>query len=80
MKKMDLTTGRLTAFTEVERRQSYLDKMTDEMEMLKPLVVSCLDDDPSKRLSMIDIITTYLDPLKVVSVYCYFFLLRVYIS
>ena len=74
IKKMDPTTGRLTAFTEVERRQSYIDKMTEEMEMLKPLVVSCLDDDPSKRPSMKDIITTHLDPLKVVSVY----LLRVY--
>ena len=66
VKKFDPTTGKVTAFTEVERRQSYLDKITEEMEMLKPLIKSCLHEDPSKRPSMKDIISTHLKPLKAV--------------
>ena len=66
IKKMDPTTRKLVAFTEVERRQSYLDKMTGELEVLKPLVESCLDDDPSKRPAIENIIATHLNPLKMV--------------
>ena len=36
-------------FTEVERRQKYLDRMTAEAEVLKSLVIRCLDNDPAKR-------------------------------
>ena len=36
-------------FTEVERRQRYLDVMTGEAGKLKSLVVRCLDNDPAKR-------------------------------
>ena len=37
-------------FTEVERRQKYLDKMTaEEAGVLKILAVSCLDNDPKNR-------------------------------
>ena len=32
--------------SEVERRQQYLDKLTGSTADLKPLVISCLDDDP----------------------------------
>ena len=35
--------------SEVERRQEYLSKMTGIGEKLKPLVISCLDDDPTRR-------------------------------
>jgi len=35
--------------TEVKRRQKYLDKMKGEVEELRPLVVECLDNDPSAR-------------------------------
>ena len=35
--------------SEVERRQQYLDKMTGGASELKPLVMSCLDDNPKKR-------------------------------
>ena len=62
---MDSITGKPMAFTEVERRQKHLDKMTAEMETLKPLVVSCLDNYPSKRPAMEDI-AAHLDPLKMV--------------
>ena len=36
-------------FTEVERRQKYLDMMTAEAKVLKGLVICCLDNDPAKR-------------------------------
>ena len=36
-------------FTEVERRQKYLDRITAEAEVLKSLVIRCLDNDPAKR-------------------------------
>jgi len=35
--------------SEVERRQQYLDKMSGEGEVLRPLVEECLDDDPAVR-------------------------------
>ena len=39
----------ITAVSEVERRQQYLDAMRGEAEVLRPLVKECLDDDPSAR-------------------------------
>ena len=39
----------ITGFTEVQRRQKYLDMMTVEAEVLKSLVIRCLDNDPEKR-------------------------------
>jgi len=45
----DPVTGKLIAFTEVERRQKYLNLMTDQMEKLKPLTISCLHNDPLMR-------------------------------
>jgi len=48
--RTDPKTGKLIAFTEVERRQKYLDQITgEEMKQLKPLALSCLDNDLSKR-------------------------------
>ena len=47
--KYDTKKCQVIGLNEVERRQKYLDKMTEEAEALKPLVVSCLDYDPAKR-------------------------------
>ena len=48
--KFDAKTGRLMAFTEVERRQKYFDKISGKLSAaLKPLLKSCLDNDPSRR-------------------------------
>ena len=46
---------RVIGFNEVERRQKHLDKMTEEADALKPLVKSCLDYDPAKRLSIFEL-------------------------
>ena len=35
--------------SEVARRQSYIDLLTEGAAVLKPLVMNCLDDDPGKR-------------------------------
>ena len=45
----DTNTRRRVVFSEVERRQQYLDKMIGEAEVLRPLVEECLDDDPAVR-------------------------------
>ncbi|XP_065905741.1 uncharacterized protein [Dysidea avara] len=61
--EMDPKTEQLTAFTEVQRRQPYLDKMTDVMEKLKPVVIFCLNNNPEKRPAVEDI-PAFLEPLK----------------
>lgn len=38
--------------TELERHQQYLDMMTERYTNLKPLVLSCLDDNPQNRPSV----------------------------
>ena len=46
----DPNTGeKLILTSELQRRQQYLDKMTGTYESLKPLVISCLDDNPKNR-------------------------------
>ena len=51
--KRNPKTNELVARSEVERRQKYLDEMTgDVAEWLKPLVESCLSNDPSERPTM----------------------------
>jgi len=42
-------TGRREVVSEVTRRQYYLDKMTGGAIDLKPLVMSCLDENPKNR-------------------------------
>ena len=42
-------TGRRELVSEVKRRQCYLDKMTGGAADLKPLVISCLDDNAKSR-------------------------------
>ena len=47
--QFDTKTRKMMAFSEVERRQQYLDKMIEEAEVLRPLVKECLDYDPAVR-------------------------------
>ena len=65
--KFDPVTRQVRGFSEVERRQEHLDKMRGEAEMLRPLVKACLDNDPVKRPSILDMCKKI--PLKVVCVY-----------
>ena len=50
--EFDPVTNKLTAHSEVERRQEYLDEMTGDMEGFKPLVKSCLSNNPVERPTM----------------------------
>ena len=52
------------AFSEVQRRQEHLDKMTGEAEVLRPLVEACLDNDPVKRPSILELLEK-IESLKV---------------
>ena len=47
--EFDPDTGRRVYLSEIQRRQRYLDKMTEDAADLKPLVMSCLDDNPRRR-------------------------------
>lgn len=44
VKKYDPETKKVRGFTEVERRQSYIDQMTENAKDLVPLTVQCLDE------------------------------------
>ena len=58
MKQYDPKTKKVRGFTEVERRQSYIDQMTGNAKDLVPLAVSCLDDDPEARPTMTSVSET----------------------
>ena len=62
--KYDPVTRQPKAFSEVERRQQHLDKMTGEAEVLRPLVEACLDNDPVERPSILEL-SEKIKPLKV---------------
>ena len=47
--QLEPNTGRRVYLSEIQRRQHYLDNMTGDAANLKPLVISCLDDNPSSR-------------------------------
>ena len=54
--------GRLTARTEVERRQVYLDEMRAildgaDMKSLYTIIIQCLHDEPTARPSCADILS-----------------------
>lgn len=52
LRRIDAVTRVVRTFTEVERRQEYLDKMTGEAnKILRPLVEACLNDNPADRPS-----------------------------
>ena len=53
--RFDSVTRRIRAFSEVERRQEHLDEMIGEAKTLRPLVESCLDNDPIKRPSIFEL-------------------------
>ena len=58
-------TNELRALSEIERRQQYLDKMTGkEVELLKPLIKDCLNNNPTMRPSIFDL-SNKIMPLKV---------------
>ena len=64
--QIDTKTGKLVAFTEVERRRKYFDKMNGKISTaLKPLLVSCLDNDPSQRPA-ITTVSENIELLKVI--------------
>ena len=53
--QIDPKTKKRILLSEVERRQQYIDMMSGSDADLKPLVTSCLEDDPESRPSVIDI-------------------------
>ena len=50
--ELNTDSGRREVVSEVKRRQQHLDKMTEGAADLKPLVISCLDDNPENRPSV----------------------------
>ena len=42
--------------SEVERRREYLNRMVEGMNKLRPLIEACLNNDPSKRPTMVDVL------------------------
>ena len=62
----DPDTGGRIVLTELQRRQQYLDTITGFYADLKPLVMSCLDDNPKKRPSVAQVL---LDIKKVKNAY-----------
>jgi len=52
------------ALTEVQRRQVHLDNMKDGAELLKPLVIACMNNNPDKRPKTAAIFNM-LEPFKV---------------
>ena len=62
--RQDPITNELKALSEVERRQHYLDEVTGEAEVLKPLMKDCLNNNSNMRPSMFDL-SSKIKPLKV---------------
>ena len=62
--KFDPVTHQVKGFSEAERRREHLDKMRGEAEVLRPLVEACLDNDPVKRPSIVEL-SEKIRPLKV---------------
>ena len=62
--QIDLNTGKTKVFSEVERRQKYLDKMIGEVEVLRPLVEECLSNDPANRPT-IEIVSERIGEIKI---------------
>ena len=53
VKQYDPETKKVRGFTEVERRQSYIDQMKGNAKDLVPVAVQCLDEAPDARPSMV---------------------------
>ena len=56
--EFDPVTNKLVPHSEVERRQDYLDEMTGDMKWFKPLVESCLSNNPVGRPTMPVVVKT----------------------
>ena len=56
--QFNLDTNLWEIVSEVKRRQQYLAKMTGGAANLKPLVISCLDDNPEKRPTLTQVSIT----------------------
>ena len=69
--KFDPVTRQVRGFSEVERRQEHLDKIKEEAEVLRPLVEACLDNDPVKRPSIVDVYEKI--PYKVCLCHCVYY-------
>ena len=63
-KQKDPHTKKIFTLTEIERRQQYLDKMTDKAAGLRKMVEECLHDDPDER-PPIQKVSSIIEPLKV---------------
>ena len=53
----DPDTGKSIVLTELQRYQQYLDKMAESCTNLKPLVISCLNDNPEEHPSAVQVLT-----------------------
>lgn len=53
----DSNTKDKIVLTEVQRRQQYLDKMTESFASFTPLVISCLNDNPNDRPTVVRVLT-----------------------
>ena len=53
--QIDPSTGKRIFLSEVERRQQYIDMMTENDANVKALTVSCLEDDPKLRPPTVDL-------------------------
>ena len=47
---------KVTLTSELQRRQQYLDKMTGAYAKFKPLAISCLDDNPKNRPTVVELL------------------------
>ena len=56
--QFDPNTGRSIYLSETQRRQRYLDKMIGGAVDLKPLVMSCFDNNPKNRPSVVQVSMT----------------------
>ena len=53
----DPDTDKSIVLTELQRYQQYLDKMAESCTNLKPLIISCSNDNPEKRPSVMQVLT-----------------------
>jgi len=67
--KVDPATCQIRGLSEVECRKEYVDQLTGEAEVLRPLVEACLDNDPAMR-PPISHLSEKIKPLKVCNVCC----------
>ena len=62
--KFDPKTSKWVVVSEVERCQQYLDKMTGEAKVLRPLAEECLNNNPAQRPT-IEIVSERIYQIKI---------------